>query len=323
MSITRRNLIIGAAATALPFSRSAFATSKFPSKTLRIIVPFAPGGSNDMIARLMASHLPNFLGQTVVVENRAGAGGAIGAQTVSRSEPDGYTILFHSSTFIIQPNLIKDIGYNYQDFVPVSLLTEAPLLVEISPKLPVNNFAEFLAYARSEKNEVFFGSPGHGSTAHLAAEMFNKLARTHMIHVPFQGNAPATNALLSGDVQVTFDIIPIAKPLAEAGRVRLLATTGKTRSPLLPSLPTVSESGIPDFSFTFWQGMSLPKNTPEDIARVWHDAITKTLAVKEVQDNLLKQGNDIVALPPSAFKSRMDRESALWAQVVQEANIKI
>ena len=321
MGLTRRDFFIGAAV--LPLSRSVFAQDKFPSHALSIIVPFPPGGSNDNIARLMAPQLYEALGQSVVVENRGGAGGAIGARAAARSNPDGYTMLFHSSTLIVQPSLVNDIGYKFRDFVPVSLLTEAPLVLEISPKLPVKNFAEFLKFARSKNNQIFYGSAGHGSTQHLFGELFNKLAGTHMTHVPFKGNGPATNALLGGEIQVMFDIVPVSKSLGESGKVRVLAVTSKARNPMLPGTPSISEAGIPEFVFTFWQGMSLPKGTPDPIVQVWLEASKSALMNKEVQGKLHAQGYQIISSSPSEFKERMDKEFNLWASVIAEAGIKI
>lgn len=321
MGITRRELLLGAAV--LPFSTSLFAKEKFPTQPLKIIVPFAPGGSNDMIARLMAPHFYEKFGRSVVVENRGGAGGSIGAAAAARSTPDGHTLLFHSSTLIIQPNLVPNTGYDPRDFEPVTMLTESPLIVEVSPHVPAKTFAEFLEFARDKKNDVFFGSPGHGSTAHLAMELFNKLAGTNLIHVPFKGNAPATNALLAGEIHVTFDIIPIAKPLAEDGRVRLLATTAPTRSSQLPDVPTVKESGVPGFAFTFWQGASLPKGTPAEIVEIWAEAIKVALEKPEIREALEKQGAEIVALPPQAFRERMYKESDFWAEQIKEMDIKV
>lgn len=306
----------------LALSGTSFASSKFPARPMKIIVPFAPGGSNDLIARMMAPKFYETFGQSVVVENKAGAGGAIGAQVASRSDPDGYTILFHSSTLVIQPSLVNSIGYEYRDFVPVSMLSEAPLVFEVSPSVPAKTMAEFVEYARSKDSEIFFGSAGHGSTQHLAGELFNKVAGTNMTHVPFQGNAPATQALLAGNIQVVFDIVPLSRSLAQENKVRLLGVTSRTRNHMLPDVPSISET-VPDFGFTFWQGMSLPKGSPDEAVQAWYEAGKKALASEDVRNKLEQQGYSLVGSSPAEFKKRMDEEFNLWAKIISEAGIKV
>lgn len=301
----------------------AYADTWSPSRPLKVIVPFAPGGSNDLVARLLAPKLQAALGQPVVIENRAGAGGAIGAQAVAQAAPDGYTVLFHSSSVLIQPILLKEPGYDVQkDFVPVSLMTEGPLVLAIHPSVPAQTFSEFLAYARANGSRMFYGSAGIGASQHLVGELFNSMAGTMMQHVPYKGNGPASTALLAGEIQALFDIIPISRGLAESGRVRILAITSRTRSSSLPQTPTIQEAGVPGFDFTFWQAIWLPRRTPDAIVQRWLAASTSALADKQIQTQLAEQGFQIVGSSPSELADRMQRESVQWAKVIADAGIR-
>lgn len=323
MICNRRGFLAAAGALSLSHLAPALGQTPFPSKPLKLVVPFAPGGANDQVGRLLAAKLQGVFGQPVVVDNRAGAGGAIGAHAVARSDPDGYTILFHSSTLVIQPNLLKAPGYDARkDFVPVSLLTQAPLVLEVHPSIPVKTFSDFLAYARAKDSQLFYGSAGNGSAQHLVGELFNSMAGTRMKHVPFRGNGPATTALLGGEIQVMFDIIPISKPLAESGKVRILAVTGNSRSPSLPHTPTINESGVAGFDFTFWQAISLPTGTPAPIVQQWRTAMKKVLAEPSVQSRLTEMGYQVVGSSPDELGDRMQRESAQWAKVIASAGIR-
>jgi len=324
MNMIRRELLL--AAGALPLALHAprvLAQGAFPSKPLKMIVPFAPGGSNDILARALGPKLGAVLGQSVVVENKAGAGGAIGAQTAARSDPDGHTILLHSSTIVIQPHLIKEAGYDFKkDFIPVSEVTRFPLVLVVHPSLPVKNVAEFLAYAKTKGSELFYGSAGNGSTQNLVGELFNSMAGTKMKHVPFRGNGPATAALLAGDIQVFFDIVPTALSMGQSGKIRTLAVTGNARSPSLPDLPTLHESGVANFEFSIWQGLLLPRGTPQPIVDQWLRATKTALADKELQARLAAQGFQTVGSSSEELARLMDRESAKWGKVIADARIK-
>lgn len=321
----RRKLL--ATAGALSFFRvpaPAYADSRFPSRPLKVVVPFAPGGSNDLVARLLAPKFQAAMGQPVVVDNKAGAGGAIGVQVVAQAEPDGYTILFHSNSIVIQPVLVKDPGYDaLRDFVPVSVTTAAPLVLSIHPSVPAQTFPEFLDYARANGSRLFYGSAGHGASQHLVGELFNSMAGTRMQHVPYKGNGPASAALIAGEIQVLFDIIPISRPLAESGRVRILAVTSKTRNPSLPRIPSIHEAGVPDFAFMNWQAMWLPKKTPDAVAQRWLADARKVLADQHIQARLGEHGYQVVGSSPDELVDRMQRDSAQWAKVVAGAGIRV
>ena len=321
----RRRLLAAAGALSLfRASAPAYADSRFPSRPLKVVVPFAPGGSNDLVARLLAPRFQAAMGQPVLVDNKAGAGGAIGVQVVAQAEPDGYTILFHSNSIVIQPSLVKEPVYDaLRDFVPVSVTTAAPLVLSIHPSVPAQTFPEFLAYARANGSRMFYGSAGHGASQHLVGELFNSMAGTRMQHVPYKGNGPASAALIAGEIQVLFDIIPISRPLAESGRVRILAVTSKTRNPSLPQVPSIHEAGVPDFVFMNWQAMWLPKRTPDAIVQRWLADARKVLADQHIQAQLGEQGYQVVGSSPDELVDRMQRDSAQWAKVIADAGIRV
>jgi tripartite-type tricarboxylate transporter receptor subunit TctC len=289
-----------------------------------MIVPFPPGGATDLTARNFAPALASAIGQPVVVDNKAGAGGAIGAREAARAAPDGHTTFLATITLVIQPSLIKDPGYDWRsDFTPVTELVEAPLVLLVHPSLPVKTFPEFLEYARAKGADMFFGSAGIGSAQHLVGELFNKLAGTQMKHVPFRGNGPASVALMAGQIQVFFDIVPTAQTYAASGKVRALAVTGKTPSPSLPNLPTIQASGVPGFEFTLWDVLLLPKDTPAPIVQQWLAAARKALSDKDVQRRLTEQGFQVVVdSSPQQLAELMQREFARWAKVIADAGIK-
>ena len=324
MALNRRSLMF--LAGALPSARAlpAFAQSDFPSRRTTIVVPFAPGGTNDILARLIGSKVFASSNQPVLVDNKGGAGGAIGVRAVAAAAPDGYTILCHSNSIIIQPFLVKDAGYDpLTDFAPVSQLTEFPLVVVVHPSVPAKTFPEFLQYARAKGSDLFYGSAGVGAGQHLASELFNRMAGTKMQHVPFKGNGPATAAVMAGDIQVMFDIVPTALNLGANGSVRPLAVTSAERVPQLPQLPTIRESGVPDYVCTFWQAMFLPKNTPAPIVERWGTELKKVLQDKEIQARLIEQGFRVVGSSTAELVEIMQRDTTRWGKVIADAGIQV
>jgi tripartite-type tricarboxylate transporter receptor subunit TctC len=323
MNLDRRALMLSTGALCLTGTLPALSQDKFPSRPLKIIVPFAPGGANDIMARVLAPRLAAQMGQPVVIDNKGGAGGAIGAQFAARAEPDGYTMLFHSSTLVMRPFMVKDAGYDWRkDLSPVSLLARSPFVLVVHPSVPVKTFTEFLAYAKTKDDQLFFGSAGPGSSQHLAGELFNSMAGTKMKHVPYKGNGPATAALLAGDIQVMFDIVTNAKSLGDAGKVRPLAVSGKTRIPNLPNLPPIHESGVANFDISLWQGASLPKATSAAVVQQWQVALTKALTDREVQAQLGDQGFILQSSTPAQLSEFMQKESVMWGKVIADANIR-
>jgi tripartite-type tricarboxylate transporter receptor subunit TctC len=325
MPISRRSLLLSAGA--LPFTapfNAAMAQGGFPSKSIKLVVPFTTGGANDIIGRLVANKIGPVLGQSVVVDNRAGAGGAIGAREVARAEPDGHTVLLHSSSMVIQPLLMKSAGYDVKsDFVPVAMVSSFPLVLAVHSSVPVKTFAEFLAYARAKGDALFYGSAGIGATQHLVGELFNSMAGTNMKHVPFRGNGPATAALLAGDIKVFFDIIPTIQSLGESGKIRPLAVTSLGRNPLLPQLPTLHEGGLPNFESITWQALWLPKGTPAAVAERWTSATKRILGEKDVQTKLNEMGFQVAFATPEQLASAAERDAAKWGRVISDAQIKL
>jgi tripartite-type tricarboxylate transporter receptor subunit TctC len=325
MKLTRRTLLssVGALAAAshLP---AGLAQTWTPTQTVKMICPFPPGGAADLSARNLSPKLAAAAAQPVVVENKTGAGGAIGAVAAARSAPDGHTLLLHTISMAIQPSLIKDPGYNLTtDFTPITMLMTAPLVLLVHPSVPSTTVPELIQYARAKGDNLFFGSAGNGSAQHLVGEMFNRMAGTKMKHVPFRGNGPATTALLGGEIQVFFDIIPTAQSFVPSGKLRALATTGRTPSSALPNLPTVmAAGGLPEFEFTLWQGLFLPKGAAAPVVQFWLNATRAALADKDFQSRTKEQGFEIANSSPEHLSDFMRKEAARWAKLIAEVGIK-
>ncbi len=296
----------------------------FPTRSVQLVVPYPPGGVVDPVARILAPRLANEFGQPVVVENRAGAGGSIGANYVARARPDGHTILLHTgSGMVIQQLANRNVGYDARtDFTPVSQIAAAPYVVSVTPGLPVQSLAELVALARSRPGELLYGSAGIGSSPHLITELFNRSAGIEMRHVPYRGNGPMVNALVAGhEIHIGLDTIPGSKALAEAGRLRVLALTGPRRNQALPDLPTVAELGFPGFEATLWLGFFLPRGTPEEAVARWHAALSTALRDEAVRRRLVDLGFDIEVSTPRELGERVASELAKWDEVIRAANI--
>jgi tripartite-type tricarboxylate transporter receptor subunit TctC len=324
MSLNRRALLLSAGAFAIRSQATeAVAQSGFPSKPFKLVVPFAPGGAGDILARMINPNMGTVMGQPVVVDNRAGAGGAIGAQVAARSDPDGYTALIHSSTLVINPQLSKAAGYDFRvDFVPVATVADFPLVLVVHPSVPARTVPEFLAYARTKGTELFYGSAGSGSTQNLVGELFNSMAGTSMKHVPYRGNAPATASLLAGDIQVMFDIVPNALSYGQSGKIRSLAVTGTSRNSALPELPTLLESGVRGFDFSIWYAFFLPKGSSAAAVQHWRRGVEAAQADKEVLSRLAAQGFQPLRLSSTDLAALMERDAARWGKLIADSHIK-
>jgi tripartite-type tricarboxylate transporter receptor subunit TctC len=296
----------------------------FPSRPIQLVVPYPPGGVVDPVARLLAPRLSATFGQPVLVENRSGAGGAIGAAHVVRSRPDGYTALIHTgSGLVIQQLANRNAGYDVRtDFAPISLVAAAPYVISVANAVPARTLAEFVALARARPGALFYGSAGIGSSPHLITELFNRSAGIEMRHVPYRGNGPMVNALVAGqEIQLGLDTIPGSKALAEAGRLRVLAVTGPQRNAALPDLPTVAELGFPGFEATLWLGMYLPRGTPPEIVARWHAAVVTAFEDEALRGRLVALGFDVTVSTPEALAARAAAELATWEQVIRAAGI--
>ena len=315
-------LACGATALATGWSLPAAAQESWPNKPVRLIVPFAPGGSTDVIARMMALKLTEVWGQTVVVDNRAGAGGNLGADIVAKSLADGYTLLFGTGSITINPQLYKKMPFDTRkDLVPITNVASGPMLVVVPDDSPITNVKELIAAAKAKPGTINFGSAGVGSQVHLAGENFANAAGIDIVHVPYKGEAPAYTDLIAHQTQMMVGNFAAASALLGKGRLRALAVTGKQRSPLMPELPTVAESGLAGFENTGWFGLLAPAGTPPAIlAKVQADT-ARVLAGTDTKARLYVQGMTPVGNTPADFAKAMDAESAYWATVVKNRKL--
>jgi tripartite-type tricarboxylate transporter receptor subunit TctC len=298
----------------------------YPSKPIRFVVPFPPGGPLDIMGRGIAQKLQEAWGQPVVVENRPGAGGGIGADLVAKSPGDGYTLLMGAvSTHAINPSLYAKIPYDPQkDFVPVALVAQVPNVLVVNPSLPVQTVQELIAYARAKPGTLSFGSGSTGSTGHLAGELFKTEARVDMVHIPYKGGAPAMQDLLAGQTQLMFDNLANALPQVKAGKLRALAVTTLKRAPSVPDLPTIAESGLPGFDLTTWFGIFVPAGTPPETVAKLNAEIVKALASKELVDRLATMGTTPPGNnTPERFAAFVRTEAAKYAQVVKSSGARV
>jgi tripartite-type tricarboxylate transporter receptor subunit TctC len=296
----------------------------YPSKQVRIVVPFAAGGATDIIGRFVADRLSREWSQGVIVENRAGANGAIGAEAVAKSPADGYTLLtVTAGTHAINKSLYRSLPYDpVRDFTHVALVASAPNVVVVHPGVPAKNIPELIDYMKKNPGKVNYGSAGSGSTLHLAGEMFKTMAGVDIVHVPYKGGSAATVDLLGGRLQLMFDSISPAVPNIQAGKIRALAVTGDKRTSILPDLPTVAESGVPGYSATAWFGIVGPANMPAEVTRKLNAAINRILTSEEGREQMRKLGAEAVVATPEAFRSHVEAEVAKWAKVVEASGAK-
>ncbi len=301
------------------------AAAAYPDKPIKLIVPYPPGGATDVIGRVMAQKLSGVLGQNVIVDNRSGAGGNIGADAVAKAAPDGYTLLMGAVTsHSIMSTLEKaTIHYNFEkDLVPISIVGSVPLVFVVHPSVPAKTLKELVAYAKSKPGELSFASSGAGAPQRLAAEMFKRQAGVDMIHVPYKGSGPAMTDLMGGQVLTMVETVPAALPHIRAGKIRPLAVTTARRISMLPEIPTASEAGLPGFEVSSLFGILAPAGTPREIINRLNAEITKLLTLQEVKDQLLAQGAFSVTTTPEQAAARVHQEVTMWAKVIKEADVK-
>ncbi|MFN7086114.1 MAG: tripartite tricarboxylate transporter substrate binding protein [Burkholderiales bacterium] len=296
----------------------------YPHKPLRMVAPFAPGGATDTLARIVGQKLHERFGQPVVVDNRAGAGGNIGADLVAKAAPDGYTLLLGGVPHAIAVTLYAKLPYDLQkDLAAVAEIATFPSMIVLHPALPAKSVKELIALAKARPGELNFGSAGNGSPNHLALELFKTMADVSMVHVPYKGTGQVIGDLLAGQVQLASMGFPTATPHVKSGRLRAIAVTGAARSPLLPDVPTVSEEGLPGFDVTSWYGVFAPAATPQDIVAKLNAEIGQVMANAEVRQRLAAMGAEPAAKTPAAFAAYVREEIAKWAKVVRESGAKI
>jgi len=299
------------------------AAQTYPSKPIRLIVPFAAGGSTDIIARAVGMRLSEMLGQPVIVDNRPGGGTVIGTDAVARSAPDGHTLLVVPAPFTINPSLLPKLPYDpLADFTPITLINTTPLVVVVNPSVPARNVKELIALAKSKPGALNYGSSGAGGSNHLAGELFQAMAGVKMVHIPYKGNAPALTDLVGGHVDLVFNGLTSAYPLIKSGRIRPLAVTSARRSAVLPEMPTLSESGLKGFEAVAWNGLAGAAKTPPEIVDRLAGAVRKVVDNPEIRERLKADGSDPVGSTPAEFARFLRDEIAKWAKVIKLSGAK-
>jgi tripartite-type tricarboxylate transporter receptor subunit TctC len=312
----------GAIVAAGLVSRSARAAG-YPDRPIKIIVPFAPGGPTDIMARIVATHVGEAINGTLVVENRPGAGGNIGIGIAAHTDPDGYTLLITSSAYVVNPGLYAKVPYDpYKDFAPIAELGTSPNVILADPKLGINSIADLIARAKANPNELNYASPGIGTTPHLSGELLKIDAGINLTHVPFSGAGPAIQAVLSGTTQIAFAALPPAHPHIEAGALKALAVTGAHRWFDLPDVPTMVELGYKDFISDTFQGFLAPANTPPDVVKLLAAKSIEVLNVAKTAEQLRNDGFEVIANGPDGMKKRIDDEVPKWREIITKAGIK-
>jgi len=318
---TRRTLLASlavAAAGALPMGALA---QNFPTKPITIIVPFSAGGTTDILARIVGQGLTTELGQSVVVDNKPGAGGNIGGSLAAKAAADGYTLFMGTvGTHAINQSLYKKMPFDpVKDFAPLSRVATVPNLLVAHPSQPFKTVKEMIAYAKANPGKITFGSPGSGASPHVSGELFKSMTGTDLLHIPYKGSAPAMTDLLGGQTSVMFDNMPSAIQHVRSGKLRPIAVTTAKRSPELPDVPTIAEAGVPGYEATSWFGMFAPAGTPKPVLDKLHAALIKVLNQADVKKKIAEQGGDVVAETPAQFAAFIQAESVKWGKVVKES----
>ncbi len=300
------------------------AAQNYPDRVVRIVNPFPPGGSVDVLARILAQKLSENLGQQFIIETRTGGGGNVGAEMVAKSDPDGYTLLFTApGPLVVNQTLYTRLPFDpARDFAPIALFAIAPIVLMVNPDIPANNVQELIAYAKARPGQLNFGSAGNGSTPHLNGELFKTMAHIDIVHVPYRGTGPAMNDLIGGHIQMFFDLLPASLPQIESRKVRALANAGATRPPLLANLPTVAEQGLPDFDSTSWVGIVAPIRTPPAVAAKLIAEVEKVTKSPDIVARIQELGS----VPGTAFGKDfgkfMEAETAKWAAVIKASGAR-
>ena len=303
----------------------ALANAQYPTKPVKLVVGFAPGGAADQVARAYQEPLAKSLGQAIVVENRPGAGSSIAAEYAAKSAPDGYTLLIASpSSILVNPIIAPRPGFEPQrDLVPVSKVSSSPLVAAVHAGVGAGTLRELIAYAKKNPGKLNYGSSGNGSAPHLAGVLFTRLASVEMVHVPFKGGAPSVQALLAGDIQLSFATPPSVLPHVQSGRLKALAVTSRERTPLVPGVPGMIEAGLPDYEISFWYGFFFPQGTPREIVKRMFEATAAAGALPAVAQILAHGGTETsVSKSPEDFAAFVAEDAKLWSRVVREAGVK-
>jgi tripartite-type tricarboxylate transporter receptor subunit TctC len=322
--ISRRTWIAAAAVAGAAATWPAQAqNADYPTKPIKLVVGYAAGGATDVIARLIGPKLAEGLGQTVLIDNRAGANSNVGAELVARSPADGYSLYVFTIANTINATLYDKLGYDPQkDFEPIGLIAKVPNILVVNNNVPVKTLAEYVAYAKSQPQGITFASSGSGSSIHLSGEMFKMVTKLNMLHVPYRGSAPAVTDLIGGQVQSMFDNAPSAMPHIQGGRLRAIAITSPQRSPLLPEVPTVAESGYADFDVQSWFGLAAPAGTPTAVVKKLNAELVKVLALPDVKKRLAEMGATPAGGSPADMRKFASAEVKRWNAVVKASGAK-
>ena len=300
------------------FAPSAVVVAAYPEKPIRLLIPFPPGGGTDILARALQDKLEAALGNSVIIDNRSGAGGTLGVTLAARAAPDGYTLLVTSASYTFAPGLYKDLAYDaVKDFKPITNLAQAPLILVVHPSMPLKSVKELLALARKRPGEILYASAGVGSNIHMTTELFKYMAKIDLKQVPYKGGGPASIGIISGEVQVGFQGILTALPFMKSGHMRALAVTTKQRSPAVPDLPTIDESGVPGYDKPGWTGMFAPAAVPEPIIAYVYQAVAKVLKNPDTVKRLAAEGLVAVGNPPEAFGAFVRAEIVEWSKLIR------
>jgi tripartite-type tricarboxylate transporter receptor subunit TctC len=318
----RRLLVLLAAMLSLAIAPTARAQDTYPSRTIRIVVPLAAGGGLDTLARVLAQKLQAKLGQTVIVENRTGAAGNIGAEAVFRAEPDGYTLMFtQPGPLTVSEALYGKASFKAEEFVPIGMASLQDIMLAVNPDLPVKTLQELIAYAKANPGKLNYGSSGAGSAPHLAAELFKYMAKIDMVHVPYKGAAESMAATIGGQVHLTFFAFSTALPNAKAGKLRAIAVGGSKRNPLLPDVPSISEA-LPGYLAVSWTAMMAPPRTPPAIAQKLQQALAEVMKEPDVRARLIDNGDQIFDLAPAQIPAFLDEDRKRWGDLIKSVGIK-
>jgi tripartite-type tricarboxylate transporter receptor subunit TctC len=317
--LTRRGALLGSLLAATPAR-----TQTWPSRPIRYVVPFAAGaGVLDIMARIVAQKLSEKIDQQVVVDNRPGAGGNVGAEIVAKAASDGYTMLMANTALTVAPYLYAKMTFDpLVDLVPVTMVNSAPLMLVVHPSLPARSVAEFLFYAKAHPGKLNYGSGGVGTTPFLATELLKSMTGINAVHVPYKGGAPALADLVAGQLSFMIENVPGTLPLVKDGKLRALAITSRKRSPLIPELPTMAEAGVPDYEMVGWNGVFLPKGVPSDVGAKLHAALTAVLRSKPVEEQMAALGAEPIGNRQATFAAFVKSESVRWGVLIREKGIK-
>lgn len=309
--------------TAAAVVPAASLAQSYPTKPIRLVVPLAPGGTTDILARLMAQRMADALGQPVIADNRPGAGGNIGNEVVARAAPDGYTLLMTAPPLVINPGLYAKIGYHpVRDYTPISMVASVPVVLVVHPTVPAKNVKELIALAKSAPGKYNYASSGVGGTNHLAGALFANMAGVNIVHVPYKGSGPAMTDLLGGQVHMQFSGLPPLLPFIKLGNLRAIGIAGGKRAASLPEVPTISESGLPGFDATSWQGLSAPAGLPGGILTLLHRTIAKIVATPDVRTRITELGAEPVGNAPAEFASFIRAEFEKWGPVIRQTGAR-